>query len=155
MKKELIYRLVRITIVLVFLFVFSSVRADVKAKYDAAHEYINSMPSFVVTELDSNTSKEYGLRQEHIIELKNVTSKKQDVSFVIQNANSEFPYGYLNYTVLKDGKVVKTGVVTDNTLFKTNLSGNETSIYEIVFTMDMEDIYYLGGLSMSCELVFV
>ncbi len=155
MKKDIIFRLVRVTIILVFLIVFSYLRADVKARYDAAQKYIDSMPTFVVTELGSNTSKEFGLRQEHTIELKNTTSKKQNVSFVIKNANDTFPYEYLNYTIIKNGKSVKTGVVTNNTLYDVELSGNEKSVYDIVFTMDMEDINSLGGVSMSCDITFV
>ncbi len=156
MKKDIIYRLIRIVLVFIFLVVFSTVRADVKERYDAAQKYMDSMPTFIVTELGSNTSKEYGLRQEHSIEVKNVTSKKQNVSFVIKNTNEEFPYDYLNYTILKDGEVVKTGVVTtNNSLYEAELVGNETNVYDIVFTMDMEDIYSLGGVSMSCEIEFI
>lgn len=156
MKKEIVYRLCRIVFVVLFLFIFSTVREDALAKYDSANKFMKSMPNFVVTELNSNTYKDNGLRQEHKVEIKNTTNKEENVSFVIKNTNDSFPYDYLKYTVYKNGKVVEKGTVTsNNSLFTDKLKGNETSVYEIVFSMDMESIYNLGGVSMSAELAFI
>ena len=155
MKKDIIFRLFRIAIVLIYLIAFSTVRADVKARYDEAFKYMESMPSFVVTELGSNTSKSNGLRQEHTFEIKNTASKKKDISFVIQNENTDFPYNYLHYSIVKDGVVIDSGVVDSNIIYSGVISDNEKSIYSIVFTMTSEDIYTLGGVSMSCEIAFV
>ena len=156
MEKEIIYRVVRIVIVSVFLVFFSFLRQDVKERYDEANSLMEKMPGFVVTEVDSNVSNNNGLKEKHRVRIKNVSGKKQNVSFVIKNVNDSFPYDYLNYSVLKNGKIISKGLVTSDDVFYTEkISIRENSIYEIIFSIDLETIYELGGVSMSGVLEFI
>ncbi len=156
MKKEILYRVFRIIFVIVFVMFFSMIRNNVKASYEDANKIINNMPGFTVTQVDNNIDKSCGLREEHSVEIKNVIHKKQDVSFVLNNTNDAFPYNYMNYTIMKDNKVVKEGIIKEEgTLYKATIDKNENSIYKIILTMSQDDIIALGGISTYAEFTFI
>ena len=156
MKKEIVYRILRIAFVIMFLLFVSFLRNDVQESYKVADAVVASMPSFVVTPLENKVDNDSGLVEEHSVEIKNVSNTKKSISFVLNDANEGFPYNYLNYTIVKDGKVVKEGIVhKDEPLYKDLLCKNENSIYKIVFSMSKEDIYSLGGVSVSAKLAFI
>ena len=156
MKKEIMYRIFRIIFVIMFLLFVSFLRNDVKESYKMADSSISSMPSFVVNSLGDKVDNSSGLVEEHNVEIRNVSNAKKNISFVLNDTNEGFPYDYLNYTIIKDGKVIKEGVVHKNeVLCKDKLSKNEDSVYKIVFSISQEDIYKLGGVSVSAKLAFI
>lgn len=156
MKNEIIYRLCRIILVIVFVVFFSMVRNTVKAKYNEANTIIDSMPGFIVEELNNSVDKSYGLKEEHSVQIKNVSHKKQDVSFVLNNTNESYPYNYMNYTILKNNTIVKQGIVKEEgVLYKTSITSNEDSVYKIVLNISQEDINALGGISTYAEFTFI
>lgn len=156
MKNEIIYRICRIILVIVFVVFFSMVRNTVKASYDEASTIIDSMPGFTVEELNNRVDKRYGLKEEHSVQIKNITHKKQDISFVLNNTNEEYPYNYMNYTILKNNTIVKQGIVKEEgVLYKTSITSNEDSVYKIVFNISQEDINALGGISTYAEFTFI
>lgn len=156
MKNEIIYRLCRIILVIIFVLFFSMVRNNVKASYNEANAFIDSMPGFTVTELDNNIDKSNGLKEEHSVQIKNVSNKKQDVAFVLNNTNEAYPYNYMNYTILKNNTIVKQGIVKEEgVLYNTSISSNEDSVYKIVLNISQEDINALGGISTYAEFSFI
>lgn len=156
MKKEIFYRVFRIILVILFVVFISNVRNSVKQNYDAAGGIIDSMPKFVVTSLDNSIDKSNGLLEEHSVKIKNTSNKKENITFLLKDENGSFPYGYMNYTIIKDGHPIQNGVVTENdVLYSTVLSKGEDSVYKIIFSIKKEDIYSLGGVSTSAEIVFI
>ena len=156
MKKEIITRLFRIILVIIFVVFFSMVRNTVKASYDEASTIIDSMPGFTVEELDNRIDKSFGLKEEHSVQIRNISHKKQDVSFLLNNTNETYPYNYMNYTILKNNTIVKQGIVKEEgVLYKTSITSNEDSIYKIVLSISQEDINALGGISTYAEFSFI
>ena len=156
MKREIMYRIFRIVFVLLFLLFASFLRNDVQESYKSADNIIASMPSFVVTPLDNKVDSDSGLVEEHNVEIKNVSNTKKSISFVLNDTNEAFPYDYLHYTIIKDGTIIKEGIVRKNeALYKGKLSKNENVVYKIVFSMSEEDIHNLGGVSVSGKLAFI
>ena len=156
MNKEIMFRLFRITLMIIFLLFVSFLRNDVKESYKSADNIIASMPSFVVTSLDNKVDNNSGLVEEHVVKIKNFANTKKDISFVLNDTNESFPYNYLNYTITKNDILVKEGIVHKNEpLYKEKLSKNESSVYKIVFSMTKEDIYNLGRVSVSAKLQFI
>ena len=156
MKKEILYRVFRIILVISFVAFFSMIRNNVKASYEDANKIINSMPGFTVTQIDNNIDKSCGLKEEHSVEIKNVMNKKQNISFILQNTNEAFPYNYMNYTIMKDNKVVKEGIIKEEgTIYKATIDKNEDSVYKIILTMSRDDIIALGGISTYAEFTFI
>ena len=156
MKKEIAYRVFRIILVIIFVVFFSTVRNSIKASYTEASTIIDSMPGFTVVELDNNIDKSTGLREEHTVQIKNVSHKKQDVSFVLNNTNDAFPYNYMNYTIVKNNKVVKSGLIRkDEVLYKDEIKANINNSYKIILNISQEDINALGGVSISAQILFI
>ncbi len=156
MKNEIMYRVCRIILVIVFVVFFSMIRNNVKASYNEANAIINNMPGFTVAELDNKIDKSSGLKEEHSVQIRNVSHKKQDVSFVLNNTNEAYPYNYMNYTILKNNTIVKQGIVKEEgVLFKTTINSNEDSTYKIVLNISQEDINALGGISAYAEFTFI
>ena len=156
MKKEILYRVFRIILVILLVVFFSMIRNNVKISYDKANTIINGMPGFTVTQVGDSIDKSYGLREEHSVKIKNVVHKKQNVSFVINNTNEAFPYNYMNYTIMKDNKVVEEGIIKEEgTLYRATIDKNEDSIYKIILTMSRDDINALGGISTYAEFTFI
>ena len=87
MKNEIVYRVCRIILVIVFVVFFSMIRNNVKASYNEANTIIDNMPGFTVAELDNKIDKSSGLKEEHSVQIRNVSHKKQDVSFVLNNTS--------------------------------------------------------------------
>lgn len=156
MKNEIIYRIFRIILVIVFVMSLSYLRNNTVNNYALADSMMNSMPHFKVTELDNNIDHTYGLREEHSIKIENYSRTKQDVSFVLQDDNNTFPYNYMNYTILKDNNIVKTGTVRKNEiLYKTTIDSKDADTYKIIFSISQEDINILGGISISAKISFI
>ena len=156
MKKEILYRVFRIILVIIFVVFFSMIRNNVKASYDKAGVIMDSMPGFTVTQVDDNIDKSCGLKEEHSVQIKNVIHKKQNVSFVLNNTNDAYPYNYMNYTIMKDDTIVKKGIIKEEgTLYKATIDKNEDSIYKIILTMSQDDINALGGISTYAEFTFI
>lgn len=155
MKKEIIYRIIRIIFVIVFVMCLSVVRNDVKASYERANEITKQMPNFVVTALDNSIDKSSGLKEEHSVNIKNISNDKQDVSFVLNNVNEDFPYDYMNYTIVKNNKVVKKGIIKENeTLYKDNISSQKNNSYKIIFSISQNTINSLGHISTYAQISF-
>lgn len=132
------------------------IRNNVKANYNEANAIMNSMPGFKVTELNNNIDKEYGLREEHCIKIENISNKKQIVSFVLKNTNKEFPYNYMNYSIVKNNNIVKEGILRNEGIFyETSISSNEDDIYTIILSISQEDINALGGITTYAEFTFI
>ena len=156
MKKDNVHRIFRIVITTIFLVVATFLRNDVAANYEAAEKVMASMPSIAVTSLSSDVDTSNGLIEKHDIEIKNVSNGKKDVTFVFKETNDNFPYNYLNYTIIKNGKTVKKGIVKkDNVLYKEKMSINEDNIYTIILSITRDDVYNLGGVSISGKLAFI
>ena len=156
MKKEIMYRVFRIVFMIMFLLFISFLRNDVQESYKGADSIIDSMPSFVVTSLENKVNNDSGLVEEHNVKIKNVSNAKKSISFVLKDTNEGFPYNHLKYTIIKDDTIIKEGIVRENVpLYKGKLARNESSIYKIVFSMSKEDIYTLGGVSVSAKLQFI
>lgn len=156
MKKEIIHRLLRILLVIVFVVLLSTVRNNTMNNYALANSVMNSMPNFKVTELDNNIDKTYGLREEHSIKIENYSKSKQDLSFVLKDTNADFPFGYMTYKIIKNNTVVKTGIVRKNeTLYKTTIDSKATDMYNIILSISQEDINTLGGVSISAQISFI
>lgn len=156
MEKEIMFRLFRIIMVIVFVLILSVARNNVKASYDTANKIKNDMPSFVVTPVSNYVDMSSGFTEEHSVDIKNVTNTKQDVSFVLDDENGNYPYNYVTYTIMKDNQVVKKGVVIkDKVLYKDILLSNENNLYKIVFKVSQKTINNLGGISISAKISFV
>ena len=156
MKREIMYRVCRIIFMIMLLLFVSFLRNDVQESYKVADSIISAMPSFVVTSLNNKVDNSSGLVEEHNVKIKNVSNTKKDISFVLNDTNESFPYDYLNYTITKNGTLVKEGIVHKNEpLYREKMSKNEISVYKIVFSMSKEDIYNLGGVSVSAKLAFI
>lgn len=155
MKKEIVYRIIRIIFVIVFVVCLSIVRNDVKASYERANEITKQMPNFVVTPLNNSIDKSSGLKEEHSVNIRNVSNDKQDVSFVLNNANEDFPYDYMNYTIVKNNKVVKKGIIKENeTLYKDKISSQKNNSYKIIFSISQNTINSLGYISTHAQISF-
>lgn len=155
MKNEILYRVCRIILVLVFVLFLSMIRNNVKASYESANTVMENMPGFVVKSVSDSIDKSSGLKETHDIVIQNVSKKKQDVSFVLADVNGEYPYNYMNYTIIKNDKIVKKGIVKKNeALFNDKIGFNDNS-YKIIFSISQEDINYLGGVSISAQISFV
>lgn len=155
MKNEILYRVCRIILVLVFVLFLSMIRNNVKASYESANTVMENMPGFVVKSVSDSIDKSSGLKETHDIVIQNVSKKKQDVSFVLADVNGEYPYNYMNYAIIKNDKIVKKGIVKKNeALFNDKIGFNDNS-YKIIFSISQEDINYLGGVSISAQISFV
>ena len=155
MKNEICYRIFRIIFVVFLLVFLSFVRGNVQASYDGAKEIMKDMPEFVVTSIDNDYSLD-GLSEKHKVQIKNVTTKSKDVSFMLNDGNGNFPYNYMNYEILKNNVSVKKGkVLSSGSLYKVNLKKNENSVYEIRFWIDHKDVNNLKSNIVSAKLSFV
>ena len=124
--------------------------------YALADSIMSTIPSFKVTELDNNIDHTNGLREEHSIKIENYSRTKQDVSFILKDTNDSFPFDYMEYTILKNNSIVKTGIVRKNeTLYKTTIDSKAIDMYNIILSMSQEDINTLGGVSISAQISFV
>jgi len=156
MKKEILFRLFRIILVIVFVALLSAARNNVMNNYALANSIMNTMPRFKVTEIDNNIDSTYGLKEEHSIKIENYSRTKQDVSFILKDTNDSFPFDYMEYTILKNNSIVKTGIVRKNeTLYKTTIDSKAIDMYNIILSMNQEDINALGGVSISAQISFV
>lgn len=156
MKKEIIYRIIRITFVIVFVMVLSIIRNDVKASYERANEITKQMPSFVVTPLNNSIDKSSGLKEEHSVNIKNISNDKQDVSFVLNNTNEDFPYDHMNYTIIKNDKIVKKGIIKENeVLYKDEISSQNNNSYKIIFSISQNTINSLEHISTYAQISFI
>ena len=156
MKNEILYRMFRIIFVIAFVTCLSILRNNVAASYQEASEIANQMSSIIVTPISDNIDKSSGLTEEHIVDIKNVSNKKKDVSFILSDTNDDFPYNYINYTILKNNTVVKQGIITKNSiLYKTTINSRQENTYKIVLNVSQEDIIMLGGVSISAQISFV
>ena len=96
------------------------------------------------------------LKEEHSIKIENYSRTKQDVSFILKDTNDSFPFDYMEYTILKNNSIVKTGIVRKNeTLYKTTIDSKAIDMYNIILSMSQEDINALGGVSISAQISFV
>ena len=156
MKKDIVFRVFRIIFVISFLIFASFVRNDVNQNYENANKIIASMPSFTVTTLNSYVDTSNGLMEKHEVEIKNVSNRSKNISFVLNNVNEGFPYDYMNYTIIKNNKVMKKGIVKKGKpIYKEKLTRNENSVFTIIFSMSKEDVYNLGGVSVDAKLIFI
>lgn len=156
MKKEIIYRVFRIILVIVFVMCLSIARNDVKASYERANEITKQLPNFIVTPLNNTIDTSSGLKEEHSVSIKNISNNKQNVSFVLNNTNEYFPYDYMNYTIIKNNKVVKTGVIKENeTLYKDEISSQKNNSYKIIFSISQNTINSLEHISTYAQISFI
>lgn len=155
MKNELLFRLVRIVLVIIFVIFLSVIRNNVKASYESAETIMNNMPGFLVKSIGDSVDKSSGLREEHDIIIQNVSKKKQNVSFILDASNDGFPYEYTNYTIIKNGTVVKTGVVRKNEILFKDKIGFDYNSYKIILNISQESINYLGGVYMDAQISFI
>ena len=156
MKSEILYRICRIILVIVFVLFLATIRNNTMSNYTLANSVMNAMPNFKVTELDNNIDKTHGLVEEHSIRIESYSKNKQDVSFILKDNNNSFPYGYMNYIIVKNDTVVKRGtVIKDEVLYQTTIDSKETDVYNIILSIRQEDINTLGGVSISAEISFV
>ena len=154
MDKEIKKRIIRIIIVSLFLIILSISRNNVKESFEQANELLKEMPTFIVTQLDSNY---YNLGEEYKVEIKNVSTGKEKVSFVL-NSTSEnsIPYNYMNYEIIKNDISVKQGIVkTDGVIYKDTISKNAINTYKIKFWIEEEKIKFLDKNEISAQLLFV
>ena len=156
MKKEILFRLFRIVFVIVFVVLATTLRNNVQASYKKASQITEQVPNFVVTELNNQVDQSKGLKEEHSVNIKNISNTKQEVSFVLNNTNKNFPYNYMSYTILKNNKVVKEGIIKENKeLYKDEISYGKNNSYTIVFNLSKETINTLGSISTSAQLQFI
>ncbi len=156
MKKEIVFRMFRIVLVTVFLLFSLFLWKDANSNYESAKGIIADMPSFTVTSLNSYVDTSNGLMEKHKVDIKNVSNGSKNISFVLNNVKEGFPYDYMNYTIIKNNKIMKKGIVKKGEpIYKEKLTKNENSVYTIVFSMSKEDVYNLGGVSVDAKLVFI
>lgn len=156
MKKEVLFRITRITMVIIFVSILATIRSNVKASYDAFNEVKKEMPKFVVTSLSNSIYSNNGITEEYSVKIKNITNKKRNVSFVLKDVNQNYPYNYVAYTIIKDNKIVKKSIVKkDGYLYNDVLSSSEDNSYKIIFTISKELINSLQNVSTSAKISFV
>lgn len=156
MKKEILYRVFRIFLIICFVTFLSILRNNVSASYQSASKITNQMSSIIVTPVSNNIDKSSGLTEEHIVDIKNVSNKNKDVSFVLSDTNDSFPYEYMNYSILKNNIVVKQGVIKENNILYTEtIDSHKENTYKIVLNISQEDIITLGGVSISAKISFI
>lgn len=156
MNKEIIYRLCRIVLVIVFVVFFSFIRDNTINNYALADSMMSTILHFKVTQLDSNIDRTNGLKEEHIVKIENYSKTKQDISFILKDDNNSFPYNYMNYIIVKDNSIVKTGIIRKNEiLYKTTIDSKDIDMYNIILSISQEDINTLGGVNISAQISFV
>ena len=118
MKKEIIYRIMRILLVITILLVGSFLRNEVKESYEMNENIIKQLSTNLeLTKLDekiiSQNSKQ---TSSYILEVKNNTNIEKDFSFEIlseENNINCIDYDNVKYQVLKNNIVLKEGSLKD------------------------------------------
>ena len=142
MKKEIIYRIMRILLVITILLVGSFLRNEVKESYEMNENIIKQLSTNLeLTKLDekiiSQNSKQ---TSSYILEVKNNTNIEKDFSFEIlseENNINCIDYDNVKYQVLKNNIVLKEGSLKDtNNLYNGVQKANSKEIYQINFLID-------------------
>ena len=142
MKKEIIYRIMRILLVITILLVGSFLRNEVKESYEMNENIIKQLSTNLeLTKLDEKIiSQNSKLTSSYILEVKNNTDIEKDFSFEIlseENNINCINYDNVKYQVLKNNIVLKEGSLKDtNNLYNGVQKANSKEIYQINFLID-------------------
>ena len=142
MKKEIIYRIMRILLVITILLVGSFLRNEVKESYEMNENIIKQLSTNLeLTKLDEKIiSQNSKLTSSYILEVKNNTNIEKDFSFEIlseENNINCIDYDNVKYQVLKNNIVLKEGSLKDtNNLYNGVQKANSKEIYQINILID-------------------
>ena len=168
MKNEVLFRVFRIILVILFLLVVSSVRNVTKESYEEAYGIMESLTaSLQVVKIsdghmigapvsDNEAIKNDGLK------IKVTNNGKGDKTFTIalinkfKNNEESISYSDIRYQVEKDDKVVVTGNLSENGyLYNDTLKPSSACYYEIKFWIDEDVDITLNGETFSSEIAII
>ena len=142
MKKEIIYRIMRILLVITILLVGTFLRNEVKESYEMNENIIKQLSTNLeLTKLDEKViSQNSKQTSSYILEVKNNTNIEKDFSFEILSEENNIKcidYDNVKYQVLKNNIVLKEGSLKDtNNLYNGVQKANSKEIYQINFLID-------------------
>ena len=163
MKREVIFRLFRIFLVIVFVAVLSYFRDNISESYEIRDSLgKNIVVDYLSDKVDSSKkpcSDEDGEKSDgYLIKVSNKNSNDESISFVLDELKNDYGYGYgyLKYEILKNDEVVKVGNVESNlVLFDDFLKENSYDIYEIKFWVDEDAPSSVIGKNFSFKITLI
>lgn len=160
MKKEVLYRVVRILFVFAFLFLAIFLRNNYLHSYnqniDAYKSLMNSLQISDVT--DKNINQNLTTSEKLIYDLKITNSSNSSKKFSLSLNNNEdnaIDYRYVNYEVVCDDEVLNSGRLTDDVLYDGFILKNTTNVYQIKFWLasDIDESFNNKKFSASISVM--
>ena len=170
MKREIVYRLLRILTVITFLIVASSFRSVVHESYEDASKIregiganlqVAQISSAINQKNSMPVNDEVGSKEDgYVFKITNTSSKDKEFTFALIDdgvlEEEKLPYENIRYQIIKDGKVV----VTDNInksgyLYKDSLHGKTESVYEVKFWIDIDSGEEIFGKRFSSKIALI
>lgn len=168
MKKEVLFRVFRIVLVILFLLVASSVRNVTKENYEEAYGIMESLTaSLQVVKISDGhmigapVSDEEAIKNDGF-KIKVTNNGKRDKTFTIalinkfKNNEEAISYSDIRYQVKKDDKVVVTSNLDENGyLYSDTLKSSSFCNYEIKFWIDEDVNTNLDGKTFSSKIAII
>lgn len=160
MKKEIIYRLVRIMLALFILITFTLMRENTKESYEQI-EKSNLLNNFQITNLtnviNQKEEKQENEKNSYTFQIKNMETKPRKITFKIENnGETQVNNKYVKYQIIKDNKEVITASINDEQiLYEETIQKFTTHTYEIKFWIETNQINNLEGESFNAKLKII
>lgn len=168
MKKEVLFRVFRIVLVILFLLVASSVRNVTKESYEEAYKIKESLSaSLQVVKLADGDIFGMPLSDEEAVQnkgykIKITNSSNHDKTFTIalisnvKNKEDAISFSDIRYQIKKDNKVVITSNLDENGyLYNDTLKSSSFCNYEIKFWIDEDVNTNLDGKTFSSKIAII
>lgn len=168
MKNEVLFRVVRIILVILFLMVASSVRNVTKESYEEADKIKESLSaSLQVVKLADGNIIGTPLSDEEAVQnkgykIKITNSSDKDKTFTLalinnlKNKEESISYSDIRYQVKKNNKVVITSNLSENGyLYNDILNSYDVCDYEIKFWIDEDVNINLDGKTFSSKIAII
>lgn len=170
MKKDVVYRIVRIITVILFLFVASYFRGVTEESYNLAGDIEKNLgANLSVVQLSEKSNKMEGFpvsdevgssREGYVFKVTNNFSSDKKFTFAMINdvvyEDERLPYENVRYQILKNGKVIVTDNIDNNGyLYSEVLNAKEEAVYEIKFWIDKDAGNEIMGKRFSSKIALI
>ena len=138
MKKEIVYRVVRIMFVITILLLGSFLRNDVKESYKQSKDMLNNLTtSLQLTKINEKIlNKNNILTSSYYLEVSNSTNIEKPFSFIVTKENEKKAYETIKYQIIKDNELLEEGYLNKETIYTGVKKPNSEDVYEIKFLID-------------------
>ena len=170
MRREVIFRITRILLVILFLLLATSLRTVTKESYsdiDSIRKSIGTNLQVMALTNGVNkpsslpTSDEEGAIEEgYKFKVTNYSNLNKDFKMVLVNTikdeNKMLPYSSLRYQIICNDEVIVTDNIPDNgVLYKGNINGKENKVYEVKFSIDEDAGSEIYGKQFSSQIALL